>query len=140
MPHWEGQELQPELRAFVGAAGWLKGQAQSEHRRRAASEAARPLTPEELQNLSPQEMRELRLRRDTIAVAGPGMPKLMHFVLGRPVLLLQMGHPGMTQEEKVPYLASVFAPAPVTLVLGRLADSVPACPRNRAVFSTTGAT
>ena len=67
-------------------------------------------------------------------MAGPGLARLCYFVLGRPVLLLQMGHPGMTREEKVPYLASVFAPAPVTLVLGRHADSHPACPRSRAVF------
>ena len=55
--------------------------------------------------MSAQERRELRLSRDTIAVAGPGLARLCYFVLGRPVLLLQMGHPGMTREEKAPYLA-----------------------------------
>lgn len=135
LPHWEVQELQPGIREAEGHASWLRPAAEStsEALRRALSREEAE-DPQRQQELPARVARQLHMDRDSIAVSGPGLPRLVHWVLGRPTLWFQLGHGGMQPEEKVPYLASVFAPAPVTLLLGRWALQTPTCPRNEAVW------
>jgi hypothetical protein len=78
-------------------------------------------------------VRAKHTRHDQI-VPALGLQKHLVYVLGRPVLILQLTHPRATREEGIPYLKSVLSPAQVLQVMGRSATLGPQCHRHHAVF------
>ena len=133
--HSELERKQPLLRRQVGAAGWHTHAAERDAElRRQAADRRRREDPASLRELPAKEARNLHIEAESLALAGPGLTRLVHYVLGRPVLLLALGHPLMTDEEKVPYLGTVFHPAPVSTVLGRSRAQAPECPPHEVVF------
>jgi hypothetical protein len=80
--------------------------------------------------------RSVRMAREEALSVVPTLNahRFVHFVQGRPVLIIKLSHRAAAPEERVPYLASIFAPAPVLEIEGRAADLPPACPRRQAVW------
>jgi len=133
--HVELQRKQPGLRRQTGHGSWHTHAAERDaEQRRAALERRQREDPESLRALTNKEARNLHIQAESLALAGPGLVRLVHYVLGRPVLLLALGHPKMTEEEKVPYLGTVFHPAPVATVMGRSRALEPQCPPHEVVF------
>ena len=137
---WEYEETAADTRQFAGKGGWLAAAAARAQQERTEAAAAAELSaaardrgaaPKTLPK--PRAVRELHAKRDLVQPA-LGEQRNIIFVRGRPVLLLQLSHPGATPEEKLPYLKSVLSPAHVLAVQGRYALSEPACPRDKAVF------
>ena len=137
---WEYQETAADTRQFAGKGGWLEAAAARSQREREEATAAAELSaaargrgaaPKALPK--PKAVRELHAKKDLVQPA-LGEQRNIIFVRGRPVLMLQLSHPGATAEEKLPYLKSVLSPAHVLAVQGRFALSEPTCPRDRAVF------
>ena len=137
-PWQEHEELSVELRHARGDAGWLESAAGRLQQRAEALSATIASSSGACGACAKALATPAQIRRAKVPAAsvqpGFGAGKHVFFVNGRPVMILKLTHELATDEEQVPYLASVLSPAPVLEVFGRAADCEPQVARRRAVW------
>jgi hypothetical protein len=79
---------------------------------------------------------KMRRERAISLAFGPAFAasKYVYYVLGRPVVIFKVTHETPTEQEEIPYLASVFSPAVILEMVGKTAALPPEVDRKEAVW------
>jgi hypothetical protein len=129
--------LNQAARTYTGQAGWMFSVAE-----RCASQQEQLVRPPEQQvasSLPKAQTKPSAIRRQkaiaTSVQPGFAQSKQVFYVNGRPTVVYRLRHEGSQAEEDIPYLSSIFSPAPIVAVSGRSADLAPTVARRQAVWN-----
>jgi len=126
-----------DSRKFTGAGGWMQGTVE---RYQAERSAAWEVVAAQRHDQLPKQMArpaDIRKSKAVTTAIQPGLAqdKQVFYVNGRPCCVYRLQHEGSTDEENIPYLASIFAPCPIIALTGRSAGMEPPVARRQAVWN-----